>query len=76
MIGHIFLAHSFQLFLSKFKTSVFHKSTKDLIRGFNGPKEKDAIKNNKHGTLYRIKIILTNLRLKMVYYTLKLKTLM
>lgn len=74
MIGHIFLAHSFQLFLSK--TSVFNKSTKDLIRGLNGPKKKDAIKNNTHGTLYRIKIILTNSRLKIVYYTLKLKTLM
>lgn len=46
------------------------------MRGFNGPKKKDAIKNNTHGTLYRIKIILTNSRLKMVYYTLKLKTLM
>lgn len=74
MIGHIFLAHKFQLFLSK--TSVFNKSTKDLIRGFNGPKEKYAIKNNNHGSLYRIKIILTNSRLKMVYYTLKLKTFM
>lgn len=55
---------------------VFNKLIKDFIRGFNGLKKKDVIKNNIYGILYRIKIILINLRLKMVYYILKLKILM